>query len=101
MLINIGRILMLCVWGFMIFNLVHPFPKPLKYFMDIAMIFMIFMHALQTLFMKSTLSKQQKLSGWLQLRIFCLAYLNYWLFKRNSSNSWQLSPKNRITHVIK
>ncbi|MBK1749556.1 MAG: DUF1145 domain-containing protein, partial [Escherichia coli] len=26
MLINIGRLLMLCVWGFLILNLVHPFP---------------------------------------------------------------------------
>ncbi|MEN1536814.1 DUF1145 domain-containing protein, partial [Pseudomonas aeruginosa] len=25
MLINIGRLLMLCVWGFLILNLVHPF----------------------------------------------------------------------------
>ncbi|RIB40921.1 DUF1145 domain-containing protein, partial [Escherichia coli] len=24
MLINIGRLLMLCVWGFLILNLVHP-----------------------------------------------------------------------------
>ena len=29
MLINIGRLLMLCVWGFLILNLVHPFPRPL------------------------------------------------------------------------
>ncbi|MCP5821066.1 DUF1145 domain-containing protein, partial [Klebsiella pneumoniae] len=29
-LINIGRILMLAVWGFLIFSLVHPFPKPLN-----------------------------------------------------------------------
>ena len=55
MFINIGRLLMICVWGFMVFNLVHPFPKPLKYFMDIAMVFMVFMHALQTIFLKATL----------------------------------------------
>lgn len=30
MLINIGRLLMLCVWGFLILNLVHPFP-PAEY----------------------------------------------------------------------
>ena len=30
MLINIGRLLMLCVWGFLILNLVHPFPRPLN-----------------------------------------------------------------------
>ena len=70
MLINLGRLLMVCVWGFMVFNLVHPFPKPLKYFMDIAMVFMVFMHALQTIFIKVSLPKGEKLSGWLQVRIF-------------------------------
>lgn len=30
MLINIGRLLMLCVWGFLILNLVHPFPRLLN-----------------------------------------------------------------------
>lgn len=70
MLINAGRILMICVWGFMVFNLIHPFPKPLKYFMDIAMVFMVFMHALQTIFLKATLAKGETLSGLLQTRIF-------------------------------
>ncbi|MEI9750286.1 DUF1145 family protein [Moellerella wisconsensis] len=93
MLINIGRILMLCVWGFMIFNLVHPFPKPLKYFMDIAMIFMIFMHALQTLFMKSTLSKQQKLSGWIQLRIFLFGVFELLVIQKKQQQ--QLAAKSK------
>lgn len=31
MLINIGRLLMLCVWGFLILNLVHP-STPAEYF---------------------------------------------------------------------
>lgn len=70
MLINAGRVLMICVWGFMVFNLIHPFPKPLKYFMDVAMVFMVFMHALQTIFLKATLAKGEKLSGLLQTRIF-------------------------------
>nr|WP_314263912.1 DUF1145 family protein [uncultured Moellerella sp.] len=70
MLINIGRLLMISVWGFMLFNLIHPFPKPLKYFMDIAMIFMVIMHALQTLFMKSTLPKGEKMPLGQQIRLF-------------------------------
>lgn len=70
MLVNAGRVLMICVWGFMIFNLIQPFPKPFKYFMDIAMIFMIVMHALQTVLLKATLAKGEKLSGWLQTQIF-------------------------------
>ena len=49
MLINIGRLLMLCVWGFLILNLVHPFPRPL--------IFTVLMHGMQLALLKSTLPK--------------------------------------------
>ncbi|HGJ5855833.1 DUF1145 family protein [Arsenophonus nasoniae] len=65
MLINAGKLLMVFVWGFMIFNLIHPFPKPLKYFIDVAMIFMIFMHAMQAAF-----AKTEKHPRWLQIKIF-------------------------------
>ena len=44
MLINIGRLLMLCVWGFLILNLVHPFPRPLNIFVNVALIFTVLMH---------------------------------------------------------
>ncbi|WP_411705325.1 DUF1145 family protein [Edaphovirga cremea] len=71
MLINCGRILMLGIWAFLVFNLIHPYPKPLKYFMDVAMIFMVLMHGLQLALLKSTQGKDQpKISGWLQVRIF-------------------------------
>ncbi|MGV7962925.1 DUF1145 family protein [Photorhabdus tasmaniensis] len=70
MFIQLGKLLMVCVWGFLIFNLIHPFPKPLKYFMDIAMIFMVVMHALQMLLMKTSQPKDQKLSGLIQTKIF-------------------------------
>ncbi len=61
---------MVCIWGFLIFNLIHPFPKPLKYFMDIAMIFTVVMHAFQMLLLKSSQPKDQKLSGLMQTKIF-------------------------------
>ncbi|NHB89981.1 DUF1145 family protein [Photorhabdus tasmaniensis] len=70
MFIQLGKLLMVCVWGFLIFNLIHPFPKPLKYFMDIAIIFMVVMHALQMLLMKTSQPKDQKLSGLIQTKIF-------------------------------
>lgn len=38
--------------------------------MDIAMIFMVIMHALQTMFIKASLPKNEKLSGLVQVRIF-------------------------------
>ena len=46
MLINIGRLLMLCVWGFLILNLVHPFPRPLNIFVNVALIFTVLMHGM-------------------------------------------------------
>ena len=47
MLINFGRVLMLCVWAFLLLNLFQPFPKPLNIFVNVALIFMILMHGLQ------------------------------------------------------
>ena len=47
MLINLGRLLMLCVWAFLLLNLFQPFPKPLNIFVNVALIFMILMHGLQ------------------------------------------------------
>ena len=45
MLINFGRLLMLCVWAFLLLNLFQPFPKPLNIFVNVALIFMILIRA--------------------------------------------------------
>ncbi|MGE9552517.1 DUF1145 family protein [Erwinia amylovora] len=71
MLINLGRLLMVCVWAFLLLNLVHPFPKPLKYFVDVALFFMVVMHGLQLVLMRATQPKEgPKLSGLTQTKIF-------------------------------
>lgn len=71
MLINLGRLLMVCVWAFLLLNLVHPFPKPLKYFIDVALIFMVIMHGLQLVLMRATQPKDApKLGGLMQMKIF-------------------------------
>ncbi|WP_410016695.1 DUF1145 family protein [Sodalis sp. C49] len=71
MWINLGRLLMLLIWGFLVFNLIHPFPRPLKYFLDIAMIFMVIMHGLQLTLLKATLTRDEpKLSRLFQARMF-------------------------------
>ncbi len=71
MLINAGRLLMLCVWAFLLINLVHPYPKPLTYFVNVALFFMAVMHGLQLVLMKATQPKDSpKLSGLLQAKIF-------------------------------
>ncbi|MEI7285887.1 DUF1145 family protein [Pectobacterium carotovorum] len=70
-LINLGRILMLGVWGFLLLNLIQPFPKPLNIFMTVAMVFMILMHGFQLLLLKSSQQKDSPaLSRALQARIF-------------------------------
>lgn len=57
MLLNLGRLLMLCVWGFLLANLIHPYPKPLTYFINVALIFMILMHGLQLVLLRTTQTK--------------------------------------------
>jgi len=56
MLINLGRLLMVGVWAFLILNLIHPFPRPLNIFVNVALIFTAFMHALQMM-LKTALPK--------------------------------------------
>ena len=70
MLINLGRLLMLCVWGFLLTNLIHPFPKPLKYFIDVALFFLVIMHGFQVMLLKSTQPKDQPISYWQEAKIF-------------------------------
>lgn len=71
MLINAGRVLMIFVWAFLLLNLVQPFPKPLTYFVNVALFFMVIMHGLQLVLMRSTQPKDApKLSGVMQLKVF-------------------------------
>ncbi len=71
MWINLGRIVMLFVWGFLLLNVVQPFPRPLNIFVNVAMIFMVLMHGLQLAMLKATLSKGEgKVSTGQQIRIF-------------------------------
>lgn len=57
MLINFGRLLMLCVWAFLLLNVFHPFKFPANIFINVAMVFMILMHGLQLALLKATQPK--------------------------------------------
>lgn len=71
MWINLGRLLMVCVWAFLLLNLVQPFPKPLTYFVNVAFFFMVIMHGLQLVLLRATQPKDgAKLSRATQLKIF-------------------------------
>lgn len=69
-LINIGRILMLAVWGFLVFSLVHPFPKPLNIFMHIATFFMVVMHGLLMALFNAGQPQDKKLTAAGKVRVF-------------------------------
>lgn len=57
MLINLGRLLMLCVWAFLLLNIFQPFPRPLNIFVNVALVFMVLMHGMQLALLKSTMPK--------------------------------------------
>lgn len=63
LVINIGRLMMVVVWGFLLLNLFSPFPSPLKYFLYVATGFTLFMHGLQLALLKSTLPKDGEKMG--------------------------------------
>ncbi len=70
-LINLGRLLMVCIWAFLVLNLIQPFPRPLNIFVNVALIFMVIMHALQLGLLKATQPKDNPpLSGMAQAKIF-------------------------------
>lgn len=74
MLTNIGRLLMLRVWGFLILNLVHPFPHPLNIFINVALILTALMHGMQLALLKSTLPKDgPQVTTAEKVRIFLLS----------------------------
>lgn len=71
MLINIGRLLMLFVWAFLLLNLVQPFPRPLNIFVNVALVFMVLMHGMQMALLKTTLPKDgPQMTTWEKIRIF-------------------------------
>ncbi|RPE01473.1 DUF1145 family protein [Candidatus Pantoea deserta] len=71
MLLNLGRLLMLCVWAFLLFNLIDPYPKPLRYFIHVALFFMVLMHGLQLTLLRATQPKEAPpIDRWTQTKIF-------------------------------
>lgn len=82
-LINLGRLLMLCIWAFLILNLVQPFPRPLNIFVNVALIFMVIMHGLQLGLLKTTQPKDSApLSGIAQAKIFIFGVFELLIWQR-------------------
>lgn len=89
MLINLGRLLMLFVWAFLILNLVHPFPRPLNIFVNVALVFMALMHGMQLALLKSTIPKEgPQMTTGEKIRIFLFGVfeLLVWRSLRTKNN---------------
>lgn len=88
MLINLGRLLMLCVWAFLLLNIFQPFPRPLNIFVNVALIFMVLMHGMQLALLKSTMPKDgpQMTSG-RKSAFSCSASLSCWSGRRRLRTS--------------
>ncbi|MGL4858325.1 MAG: DUF1145 domain-containing protein [Enterobacteriaceae bacterium] len=68
--IVLGKALMLVVWCVLLLNLLSPFPKPLMYFMHIALIFMVITHGLQMLLFKASMKAQHTMTFRQQCSLF-------------------------------
>lgn len=94
MLINLGRLLMLCVWAFLLLNLFQPFPKPLNIFVNVALIFMILMHGLQLTLLKATQPKEAPpLSRFEQIRIFIFGVFELVAWQKKLKATLKSSPE--------
>lgn len=90
MLINLGRLLMLCVWAFLLLNLVQPFPRPLNIFVNVALIFMVLMHGLQMALLKSTLPADgPQMTNGEKVRIFLFGVFELLVWQK------KLTPKKK------
>lgn len=88
MLINLGRALMLCVWAFLVLNLVHPFPRPLNIFVNVALIFMVLMHGMQMALLQSTMPKDgPQMSRGEKVRIFLFGVFELLVWQKKIGSS--------------
>lgn len=87
MLINLGRLLMLFVWAFLILNLVHPFPRPLNIFVNVALVFMALMHGMQLALLKSTIPKEgPQMTTGEKIRIFLFGVFELLVWQKKFKN---------------
>lgn len=60
MFILLGKIIYSFIWLFLLFNLIHPYPKPANLVAYLALATFIVVHGLQAWLLSSTLSRQEK-----------------------------------------
>ncbi|MEB4675756.1 DUF1145 family protein [Enterobacteriaceae bacterium G50] len=90
MLINLGRLLMLCVWAFLVLNLFQPFPRPLNIFVNVALVFMVLMHGMQLALLQSTIPKDgTPMSKAEKIRIFLFGVFELLVWQK------KITPKKK------
>ena len=88
MLINLGRLLMLCVWAFLVLNVIQPFPRPLNIFVNVALIFMVLMHGMQMALLQSTMPKDgPQMTFGEKVRIFLLGVFELLVWQNKTAAS--------------
>ncbi len=60
MFILIGKIFYSFIWLFLLFNLIHPYPKPANIVANVGLIAFVVMHGLQAWILQSTMTNQEK-----------------------------------------
>lgn len=60
MFILLGKLVYLFIWLFLLFNLVHPFPKPANILAYIGLVAFTLIHGLQAWILQSTMVNQEK-----------------------------------------
>ncbi|OCG21940.1 hypothetical protein A9G22_08455 [Gilliamella sp. App2-1] len=60
MFIFIGKVLYSLIWLFLVFNLIHPYPRPANVVANIGLIAFAVTHGLQAWILNSTMTNQEK-----------------------------------------
>lgn len=86
MLINLGRLLMLFVWAFLILNLVQPFPRPLNIFVNVALVFMALMHGMQLALLNQRYRRGSADDDGREIRIFLFGVFELLVWQKKFKN---------------
>ncbi|QIQ21481.1 DUF1145 domain-containing protein [Zophobihabitans entericus] len=60
MFILLGRIVYAIIWGFLLFNLVFPYPSPARLVANVALAALVVTHGLQAWLLNASLTQQEK-----------------------------------------
>lgn len=84
MFIYIGKTVYLCIWLFLLFNFIHPYPAPADMLAYIAFVTFFILHGLQAWLLNSTLSRQEKQQHHFRVvKLFIFGFIEAMSWKKN------------------